>query len=102
MEVISGEEESRLAYLAVWPGWPTEGSLVVFDRGRGSSQFTFAEARRSKSASASMWAVRYTERFTRRGGGTELLGEALAAIAADLARLDGRPGRMPWWGWAGR
>ncbi len=40
--VISGEEESRLAYLAVKAELGLEaGSLVVFDTGGGSSQFTF-------------------------------------------------------------
>ena len=42
VEVISGEEESRLAYLAARAGLgATEGSLVLFDTGGGSSQFTF-------------------------------------------------------------
>ena len=43
IEVISGEEESRLAYLAVKAGArrSATGSLVVFDTGGGSSQFTF-------------------------------------------------------------
>ena len=41
-EVVSGEEESRLAYLAVVEGIGlAQGSLVVFDTGGGSSQFTF-------------------------------------------------------------
>ena len=41
-EVVSGEEESRLAYLAVVEGIGlAKGSLVVFDTGGGSSQFTF-------------------------------------------------------------
>jgi exopolyphosphatase / guanosine-5'-triphosphate,3'-diphosphate pyrophosphatase len=38
VEVISGEEEGRLAYLAVRAGLGiAEGSLVVFDTGGGSS-----------------------------------------------------------------
>ena len=46
IEVISGEEEGRLAYLAVRSGIGlVEGSLVIFDTGGGSSQFTFGAAR---------------------------------------------------------
>ena len=42
IEVISGEEESRLAYLAVKAGvGVSAGRIVVFDTGGGSSQFTF-------------------------------------------------------------
>ena len=94
VEVISGEEESRLAYLAVRAGLgPTEGSLVVFDTGGGSSQFTFGRGPQVEERfSVNVGAVRYTERFGLAGAvAPELLGEALAAIAADLARLDGRP-----------
>src|SRR5262245_59264051 len=42
IEVISGEEEGRLAYLAVKAGLGLDdGALVVFDTGGGSTQFTF-------------------------------------------------------------
>src|SRR5262245_8269327 len=42
IEVISGEEEGRLAYLAVKTGLGLDdGALVVFDTGGGSTQFTF-------------------------------------------------------------
>jgi len=42
LEVVSGEEESRLAYLAVSAGVGLADSpLVVFDTGGGSTQFTF-------------------------------------------------------------
>ena len=43
IEVVSGEEEARLAYLAARSGLDlsAKGSLVVFDTGGGSSQFTF-------------------------------------------------------------
>ena len=94
VEVISGEEESRLAYLAARAGLgPTEGSLVVFDTGGGSSQFTFGQGPQVEERfSVNVGAVRYTERFGLAGAvAPELLGDALAAIAADLARLDGRP-----------
>ena len=94
VEVISGEEESRLAYLAARAGLgPTEGSLVVFDTGGGSSQFTFGRGPQVEERfSVNVGAVRYTEQFGLAGAvAPEVLGDALAAIAADLARLDGRP-----------
>ena len=94
VEVISGEEESRLAYLAVRAGLgPSEGSLVVFDTGGGSSQFTFGKGPQVKDRfSVNVGAVRYTERFGLAGAvAPEVLGDALAAVAADLSRLDGRP-----------
>jgi exopolyphosphatase/guanosine-5'-triphosphate,3'-diphosphate pyrophosphatase len=94
VEVISGEEESRLAYLAARAGLgATEGSLVVFDTGGGSSQFTFGRGPQVEERfSVNVGAVRYTEQFGLAGAvAPEVLGDALAAIAADLARLDGRP-----------
>jgi exopolyphosphatase/guanosine-5'-triphosphate,3'-diphosphate pyrophosphatase len=94
VEVISGEEESRLAYLAVRAGLgATEGGLVVFDTGGGSSQFSFGRGPQVEERfSVDVGAVRYTERFGLGGAvGAGVLEEALAAISADLARLDGRP-----------
>ena len=94
VEVIPGEEESRLAYLAVKAGLGlAEGSLVVFDTGGGSTQFTFGQAARvDERFSVDVGAVRYTERFGLSGAVTpELLREALAAISTDLSRIDGRP-----------
>src|SRR5262245_35417069 len=46
IEVVSGEEESRLAYLAVQSGLGSlEGTVAVFDTGGGSTQFTFGRGR---------------------------------------------------------
>jgi exopolyphosphatase/guanosine-5'-triphosphate,3'-diphosphate pyrophosphatase len=94
IEVISGEEESRLAYRAVEAGLGLAGeALVVFDTGGGSSQFTFGHgARVDERFSVEVGAARYTERFGLGGAVShEQLAEALAAIAADLSRLDARP-----------
>ena len=94
IEVISGEEEGRLAYLAVKQGLGLpEGSLVVFDTGGGSSQFTFGAAERvDERFSIPVGAVRYTERFKLAGVvSPTVLRDALAAIAADMSRIDGRP-----------
>jgi exopolyphosphatase / guanosine-5'-triphosphate,3'-diphosphate pyrophosphatase len=94
VEVISGEVEARLAYLAARAGLDLgEGSLVVFDTGGGSTQFTFGQGSRvDERFSVEVGAVRFTERFGLGKAVTaEVLSEALAAIAGDLSRLDGRP-----------
>jgi exopolyphosphatase/guanosine-5'-triphosphate,3'-diphosphate pyrophosphatase len=93
VEVISGEEESRLAYRAVEAGLGlAEGSLAIFDTGGGSTQFTFGHGSRvDERFSLEVGAVRYTERFGLGGAvSREVLDDALAAIAQDLARIDGR------------
>jgi exopolyphosphatase/guanosine-5'-triphosphate,3'-diphosphate pyrophosphatase len=92
--VISGEEESRLAYLAVKQGVGLpDASLVVFDTGGGSSQFTIGHGDQvDERFSVNVGAVRYTERFgLDKAVSPETVAEARAAIAADLDRLDGRP-----------
>jgi exopolyphosphatase / guanosine-5'-triphosphate,3'-diphosphate pyrophosphatase len=94
IEVIPGEEEARLAYLAATSGLGvTSGSLVVFDTGGGSSQFTFgAPGRIDEQFSVNVGAARFTEQFgLDRAVSAEVVAEARRAIAADLSRLDGRP-----------
>ena len=94
IEVISGEEEGRLAYVAAKASLGlNKGSLVVFDTGGGSSQFTFGhDASVDERFSVDVGAVRYTERYgLDRAVSPEVLREAMAAIAADLARIGGRP-----------
>ena len=94
IEVISGEEEGRLAFVAAQSGLGLKtGSLVVFDTGGGSSQFSFGhDARVDERFSVNVGAVRYTERHRLdRAVAPEVLREALAAIATDLSCLDGRP-----------
>jgi len=93
IEVISGEEEARLAYLAATSALDVgRESLVVFDTGGGSSEFTFGRAARVEERfSADVGAARYTERFGLDGVvSDDEIGWALQAIADDLARLDGR------------
>jgi exopolyphosphatase / guanosine-5'-triphosphate,3'-diphosphate pyrophosphatase len=88
IEVISGEEEARLAYLAVRSGIAlAEGSLVIFDSGGGSSQFTVGRGNHvDRQFSVN---VRYTERFGLSDAVSPgVLRQALDAIAADLASLD--------------
>ncbi|HLI62467.1 MAG TPA: hypothetical protein VKV05_03635 [Terriglobales bacterium] len=94
IEVIPGEEEGRLAYLAVKSGLGlAEGSLVIFDTGGGSSQFTFGRGPAVEERfSVNVGAVRYTEKYGLGGAvSAEQLQAALAAVAADLGQLDGRP-----------
>ena len=94
IEVISGEEESRLAYLAVAMGLDLgHGRLVVFDTGGGSSQFTFGHAGQvDERFSLDVGAARYTERFgLDRVVEPVVLERASAAISADLSRIGGRP-----------
>jgi exopolyphosphatase / guanosine-5'-triphosphate,3'-diphosphate pyrophosphatase len=93
VEVISGEEESRLAYLAVTSALELgNGTLVVFDTGGGSSQFTFGRADRVEERfSVNVGAVRFTERFGLDGVVDEqTIADAREAIAADLERLRNR------------
>jgi exopolyphosphatase / guanosine-5'-triphosphate,3'-diphosphate pyrophosphatase len=93
VEVITGEEEGRLAYLAVKSGLGLgHGSLVVFDTGGGSSQFTLGQGERvDERFSLNVGATRFTERYGLDGVvSDDRLAAATAAIAADLARLDGR------------
>ena len=94
VEVIPGEEEARLAYLAAMSGLGLGGTperLVVFDTGGGSSQFTFGRGREvERQFSVDVGAARFTERFGLGGAVSEdALREAFDAIGAELAILDG-------------
>ena len=92
IEVISGAEEGRVAYLAVKSGLGlADGSLVVFDTGGGSSQFTFGRgATVTGQFSVNVGAVRFTEQYGLGGVvSSAALQRALDAMAGDLARLDG-------------
>ena len=95
VEVISGQEEARLAYVAAVSSLPLvdDQRLLVFDSGGGSSQFTFGTLSHiDEQFSLDVGAVRFTERFGLADavpGAT--VDDALAAIAADLETLAGRP-----------
>jgi exopolyphosphatase/guanosine-5'-triphosphate,3'-diphosphate pyrophosphatase len=93
VRVIPGEEESRLAYLAVKQGIGlADGRLAVFDTGGGSTQLTLGSGERvDERWSVDVGAVKYTDRFGLAGVvSPATLQEALDAISADLSRLDGR------------
>jgi exopolyphosphatase/guanosine-5'-triphosphate,3'-diphosphate pyrophosphatase len=94
LEIIPSEDEARLAYRAARAGVAfAGGSLVVFDTGGGSSQFTFGDGEHiDEQFSVNVGAARFTERFGLDGPVSEdALAAARAAIAADLGRLEGRP-----------
>jgi len=94
VEVISGEEEARLSFLAATSGIErVDGSLIVFETGGGSTQFTFGhEERIDEQFSVPLGAVGVTEQFGLDGAVDEtVLATAFDAIAVDLASLDGRP-----------
>jgi exopolyphosphatase/guanosine-5'-triphosphate,3'-diphosphate pyrophosphatase len=93
IEVIPSDEEGPLAYLAVKAGLRIpEGALGVFDTGGGSTQFTFGQGSQvDERFSVEVGAVRYTEKFGLAGViAPDVLRSALAAIAVDLSRINGR------------
>jgi exopolyphosphatase/guanosine-5'-triphosphate,3'-diphosphate pyrophosphatase len=93
VEVVSGEEESRLAYLAVSAGVGLDdGSVVVLDTGGGSTQFTFGRGRDvDERYSVNVGAVTYTERFGLDSAVDDAtIEEVRQALREDFASLDGR------------
>jgi exopolyphosphatase/guanosine-5'-triphosphate,3'-diphosphate pyrophosphatase len=95
IDVISGEEEARLAYLAAVSALVLpSGPVVVFDTGGGSSQFTFGHgARVDEQVSVDVGAVRLTAQFGLDGAVSEdTLRAAREAVAADFGVLDGKTG----------
>ena len=94
LDILSGEDEGRLAYLAVATGVGLgDGAIVAFDTGGGSSQFTFGHGPDvDERFSVDVGAVRFTEQFgLATAVSRDVVADALATIAAELARLDGRP-----------
>ncbi len=94
VEVISADEEARLGFLAVKSALGVvSGTLVVFDTGGGSSQFTFGHGEQvDERFSVDVGAVRFTERFGLDGVvSANVVAAASDAASTDLARLDGRP-----------
>jgi exopolyphosphatase / guanosine-5'-triphosphate,3'-diphosphate pyrophosphatase len=92
IEVIPGEEEGRLAYLAAKAGVGlADERLVVFDTGGGSTQFTFGRGGNvDEQFSLNVGAVRLTTQFGLADPiSRERLEAALVAIAAEFGRLDG-------------
>ncbi len=91
IEVISGDEEARLAYLAVQESLGVPGgTLVIFDTGGGSTQVTLGrDGQILERFSLNLGAARLTERFGLAGPVSEAtIDAARAAIAGELGRLD--------------
>jgi len=93
LTTISGEDESRLAYLAATGSLPaSDGTRATFDTGGGSTQLTFGHGTEvDERFSVNVGAVRFTEAF----GLADIVPDARLqaakdAIANDLTRLDGR------------
>jgi len=94
IEVISGEEEARLAYLATRDALGLgAASVVVFDTGGGSSQFTFGDGVEVRARfSLNVGAASFTERYGLAGVVSEAtLAAAREAITAELRPLGDRP-----------
>jgi exopolyphosphatase/guanosine-5'-triphosphate,3'-diphosphate pyrophosphatase len=94
LEVISGEEEARLSYLAAAEALHLDkGRLGVFETGGGSSQFTFGhDGRVDERFSLDLGAVPVTERFgLDRAVDEATVGAAQESIASQLGPLEGRP-----------
>lgn len=94
LEVISGEEEARLSYLAAAEALHLDkGRLGVFETGGGSSQFTFGhDGRVDERFSLDLGAVPVTERFgLERAVDEATVGAAQESIASQLGPLEGRP-----------
>ena len=94
VQVLSGDEESRVAYLAAKSAAPRAADeVVVFDTGGGSSQFTFGRgAQIVDRFSVNVGAVSYTERFGLDNAvDRQQLDGALAAIRSDLSDLAREP-----------
>jgi exopolyphosphatase/guanosine-5'-triphosphate,3'-diphosphate pyrophosphatase len=94
IEIVPGQEEGRLAYLAVKAGLGlAEGSLVIFDTGGGSTQFTFGHGSTvQEQFSLNVGAVRFTEKYGLADAiPPAQLKLAQDAIASEFTRIDGRP-----------
>jgi exopolyphosphatase/guanosine-5'-triphosphate,3'-diphosphate pyrophosphatase len=94
IEIINGQEEARLSYLAVlsWLHEPA-GTLAIFDVGGGSTEFVFGQGREiTASYSLDIGAVRLTEEFLKSDPVTEAeLKRMLAAVSESCGQLAAAP-----------
>lgn len=93
VEVISGPDEARLAYLAATSALPTvTGRLAVFDSGGGSTQFTFGrDGHVDEQFSVDVGAVRVSEPFGLASAvGQHTLDRVFEFLSGALDRLDDR------------
>ena len=91
VEIISGEEEARLSYLAVLSALPdTKEDVVIFDTGGGSTEFIYGRGREVvKRFSVNIGSVRLTETFFADDPvHREKIPQVLEQIAAELREAD--------------
>jgi exopolyphosphatase/guanosine-5'-triphosphate,3'-diphosphate pyrophosphatase len=90
LEVLPGDEEARLAYVAATAALgAAAGTRVVFDTGGGSSQFTFAWAERSPTSRPS--AAVYDPDVCRARGSTARRSIARSSSTAPSMQSSGAP-----------
>lgn len=99
VQIIPGEEEARLSYLAVLSGLPLQGGdLVVFDTGGGSTEFIFGHGTQLvKRFSVNLGAVRITENYLTSDPVTpEQVSAAIAQIDKEFAAagVEGHPDQL--------
>ena len=99
VQIIPGEEEARLSYLAVLSGLPLQGGdLVVFDTGGGSTEFIFGHGTQLvKRFSVNLGAVRITENYLTSDPVTpEQVSAAIAQIDKEFAAagVEGQPDQL--------
>ena len=87
VQVIPGEEEARLAYLAVLSGIGAyDGRLAVCDVGGGSSEFVFGRGEVDRRFSINLGAVKVTDNYLTSDPPTpEQLDKAAAYIMEELS-----------------
>ena len=99
VQIIPGEEEARLSYLAILSGMPLmDGDLVIFDTGGGSTEFIFGHGTELKHRfSVNLGSNRITETFFAddpvKEGSVEA---AIAQIDKEFAEagVNGRPAQL--------
>lgn len=84
VQVIPGEEEARLSYLAILSGMPVpDGDLIIFDTGGGSTEFIFGKGTELVNRfSVNLGAIRITENFF----GDDPVAEG--SVEAAIAQID--------------
>ncbi|HEU5212064.1 MAG TPA: hypothetical protein VFU10_04785 [Gaiellaceae bacterium] len=89
VEVISGEQEARLSYMATKSALGLSGCAVVFETGGGSTQFTYGrDDRIEQQFSVDVGAARVTERWHLDGPvGEEVVADTLAGVGDELGRV---------------
>lgn len=100
VNIIPGEEEARLSYLAILSGLPLDkdANLVVFDTGGGSTEFIYGKGTEMiKRFSVNLGAVRITENYLKSDPVTpDEVKAAIAQIDKEFAEagVEGRPKQL--------